>query len=198
MTSTSSTDSRVRLATDAGQIHTQARPRRTSVSITRSDRDRRGYCLTSSLLVAEPRDQVFAFFADAFQLETLTPPWLHFTVRTPQPIEMTEGAFIDYKLRLHGLPIRWRSKISQWQPSSRFVDEQVRGPYRYWHHLHTFEDHPDGTRVVDTVHYAMPLGWIMHPLLVRRDLTRIFEYRQTQLSSLFTPVPSEAASASTD
>ena len=135
-----------------------------SVAIRKSDRGSQGYCLTTELLVAEPRAQVFEFFADAFQLETITPPWLHFSVRTPRPIEMEAGTMIDYKLQLHGLPVGWRSKISEWQPPLRFVDEQVKGPYRCWHHLHTFEEINGGTLVSDIVHYAMPLGFILHPL----------------------------------
>ncbi len=125
-----------------------------SVIIQKSDHDPRGFCLTTELLVSDPREQVFEFFADAFQLETITPPWLHFSVQTPRPIEMKAATLIDYKLQLHGLPVRWRSKISVWQPPFRFVDEQVKGPYRYWHHLHTFEETEGGTLVSDIVRYA--------------------------------------------
>jgi ligand-binding SRPBCC domain-containing protein len=166
-----------------------------TVNIRKSDRDPRGYCLTTELLVAESRDDVFEFFADAFQLETITPPWLHFSVQTPRPIDMHEGTVIDYKLRLHGFPVRWQSKISTWEPPLQFVDEQVKGPYRYWHHLHTFEEFDGGTLVRDIVHYAIPLGFIMHPLLVRRDLTRIFEFRQTAMRRIFTPLQVSAAIA---
>jgi len=158
-----------------------------SVFIQKSADDSRGFCLTTELLVTEPRSQVFEFFADAFQLETLTPPWLHFSVRTPRPIDMQRGTLIDYKLRLHGIPVRWRSEISTWDPPHQFVDEQRKGPYRYWHHLHTFEDVPNGTLVRDFVRYSMPLGFILHPLLVRRDLTQIFEYRREAMCGIFTP-----------
>lgn len=159
-----------------------------SVRIEKSDRDPRGYRLTTELLVAEPRQRVFKFFADAYQLETITPPWLHFSVETPRPIEMTAGTLIDYKLRLHGLPIRWQSRIRAWEPCSEFVDEQVRGPYRYWHHLHTFLETDGGTLVRDDVHYAVPLGWLAHPLLVRRDLAKIFGFRRAKMSEIFTPL----------
>lgn len=159
-----------------------------TLEIKKSPDDPRGYRLTTELLVEEPRGQVFEFFADAFQLETITPPWLHFSVQTPRPIEMRTGALIDYKLRLHGLPIRWRSKISNWEPPFQFVDQQERGPYRYWHHLHTFEEVDGGTLVCDIVNYAVPLGFITHPLLVRRDLTKIFTYRRETLGRIFTPV----------
>lgn len=159
-----------------------------TVTIERSPTDPSGYRLTTELLVAEPRGQVFDFFADAFQLETITPPSLRFSVCTPRPLEMRSGVLIDYKLRLHGWPIRWRSKISNWKPPYQFVDEQLKGPYRYWHHLHTFDDVDGGTLVRDIVHYAIPLGFIMHPLLVRRDLTTIFEYRRKTMSTRFTPL----------
>ena len=134
------------------------------------------------------REQVFDFFADAFQLETITPPWLHFSVQTPRPIAMAKDVLIDYKLRLHGFPIRWQSRISCWEPPFQFIDEQVRGPYRYWHHLHTFEEFEGGTLVRDVVHYSVLLGAIMHPLIIRRDLTKIFEYRHDVMSRIFSPV----------
>jgi len=159
-----------------------------TVSISKSTRDPRGHCLSTELQVTEPRQQVFEFFADAFQLETITPPWLHFSVETPRPIDMCNGTLIDYKLRLHGLPIRWRSRISLLKPPFQFVDEQVKGPYRYWHHLHTFDDAEGGTLIRDLVHYAVPLGFITHPLLVRRDLTRIFGFRREEMCRIFSPV----------
>jgi ligand-binding SRPBCC domain-containing protein len=158
------------------------------VMIGKSDRDPSGYRLTTELLVKEPREQLFEFFADAFQLETITPPWLHFSVQTPQPIVMQPGTLIDYKLQLHGLPIRWRSKISDWDPPLQFIDEQVKGPYRYWHHLHSFDEVDGGTLVRDIVHYAVPFGFITHPLLIRCDLTKIFQHRHESMSSLFTPL----------
>ena len=158
------------------------------VDIVKSPHDAKGYRLTTELRVAEPISEVFDFFADAFQLETLTPPWLHFHVQTPRPIEMRAGALIDYRLRLHGLPLRWRSRISEWVPVQRFVDEQLVGPYRYWHHLHTFEQSEGATIVRDAVDYSIPLGTILHPLIVKRDLLKIFEFRQAKMGSIFTPV----------
>ena len=157
-------------------------------TIEKSERASGGYRLTTELLVEEPREQLFEFFADAFQLETITPPWLHFSVESPRPIDMHAGTLIDYKLRLHGLPIRWRSKISDWEPPFQFVDEQVKGPYRYWYHLHTFDETARGTLIRDVVHYAVPCGFITHPLLVRRDLTKIFGFRREKMSHIFTPV----------
>lgn len=132
-----------------------------------------------------PPEAVFPFFADAKNLDAITPPWLHFRVVTPQPIEMRVGTLIDYKLRLHGLPIRWRTLISDWQPPFRFVDQQVRGPYRQWIHTHTFEPRQGGTLARDVVRYAAPLDFITHPLFVRRDIERIFAFRNKALPEQF-------------
>lgn len=131
--------------------------------------------------LGRPLEEVFAFFADAFNLERLTPPWLRFRVLTPAPIEMREGALIDYRLRLHGLPLRWRSRIALWEPPHRFADEQVRGPYRRWHHTHRFEPGGEGTTVIDEVDYAVWGGSLVDRLLVRGDVERIFAYRRATL-----------------
>jgi ligand-binding SRPBCC domain-containing protein len=131
--------------------------------------------------------QVFDFFADAMKLEAITPAWLHFQVLTPQPIEIQQGSLIDYKLRLHGIPIRWRSEISVWEPTGRFVDRQVRGPYRLWRHEHLFTEHEGGTLVVDHIDYRVPGGSLAHWLLVEPDLRRIFEFRRHKLTELFAP-----------
>ena len=125
--------------------------------------------------------EVFPFFADAHNLEAITPPWLGFRVVTPRPIDMGAGTFIEYRLRLHGVPLRWRTRIAVWDPPRRFVDVQIAGPYRLWHHTHDFE--PDGeghTLMRDTVRYALPLGplgALAHRAVVRRDLASIFEFR---------------------
>ncbi len=124
--------------------------------------------------------EVFAFFSAARNLEVLTPSWLRFEVLTPEPIDLREGTLIDYRLRLHGLPLRWRSRIESWTPPRAFVDRQLRGPYRLWHHRHEFEPDGDATVVRDIVHYALPLGplgGLAHRAIVRRDLERIFEFR---------------------
>lgn len=131
------------------------------------------------------RNEVFDFFADAFNLEAITPPWLSFSVKTPAPIVMSTGTLIDYRLRLHGIPITWQTLISVWEPPFRFVDQQLRGPYRVWHHEHTFEEQDGGTLVRDTVDYAVPGGAFIHWLLVRRDVSRIFDYRTQQLKAYF-------------
>lgn len=139
---------------------------------------------TSHWLPRQP-DEVFDFYADAFNLERLTPPWLRFEVVTPPPIIMRAGVEIDYRLRLHGVGMKWRSRITAWEPPLRFVDEQVRGPYRRWVHTHTFTCSEGGTLVRDQVQYAMLGGWLADRLLVRRDLRRIFAYRQQRLAEIF-------------
>jgi len=127
--------------------------------------------------------EIFPFFADAANLERITPPWLRFTVLTPAPIAMRPGTLIDYRLRWRVFPIRWRTLISTWDPPHRFVDEQIRGPYRIWHHEHTFERDGDTTVMRDRIHFLAPLSWISHPLTVRRDVERIFAHRREAIGS---------------
>ena len=141
--------------------------------------------LTTEIVLPVLRDEVFEFFSDAHQLERITPPWLHFTVQTPRPIEMRCGTLIDYKLRLHGIPLRWRTKITEWTPPYRFVDEQLIGPYRLWRHVHTFADVGGKTRCRDQVDYSVPGGRLVHRLFVKRDVQKIFEYRRRTLSRIF-------------
>jgi ligand-binding SRPBCC domain-containing protein len=143
------------------------------------------FTLTSEQWLLRPLPEVFAFFADAGNLDTLTPSWLRFEILTPHPIEMKVGALIDYRLRLRGLPIRWQSEISDWSPPHRFVDEQRRGPYRLWHHMHTFHQRDGGTLVRDFVRYHVPGGALANTLFVRRDLQKIFAHRQQKLAELF-------------
>jgi ligand-binding SRPBCC domain-containing protein len=145
----------------------------------------KGYQLRTQQILPYSQEEVFAFFADAFQLETLTPPILHFSVLTPSPIDVKAGTLIDYKLRLHGIPIRWRSRISVWEPPTRFVDEQIRGSYQRWYHEHTFEPVDGGTLCRDVVDYAVPGGSLVHRFFVRPDLLKIFTYRQKKMDELF-------------
>lgn len=125
-------------------------------------------------------DDVFPFFADAFNLEAITPPLLDFSLLTPAPIELGAGTVIQYAMRLHGVPVNWVSSIQNWDPPHGFVDTQIRGPFRFWHHTHRFEALPGNrTRMTDEVRYALPLqpfGELAHPF-VRRDLRMIFDYR---------------------
>jgi ligand-binding SRPBCC domain-containing protein len=132
-----------------------------------------------------PPEEVFGFFADAGNLEAITPPWLGFTIVTPRPIDMHVGTIIEYRLRLHGLRLRWLTQIEAWEPGVRFVDRQLRGPYALWHHTHEFQRLPDGnTLMTDTVRYALPFGpagALAHRLLVARDLARIFDFRSQEV-----------------
>jgi ligand-binding SRPBCC domain-containing protein len=143
--------------------------------------------LSSRQLVPRPLAEVFPFYADAHNLEAITPPFLRFRVLTPAPIEMRPGLTIDYALRLRGLPIRWRSEIPVWEPPHRFVDRQVKGPYALWHHEHLFEETEQGTLVIDEVDYKLPggpLAPIANALLVKRDLIAIFGYRRSRIAEL--------------
>ncbi len=139
--------------------------------------------------IERPPADVFPFYADAGNLERLTPPWLGFEVTTPQPIEMAIGALIEYRLRLHGIPVRWRTRIEAWDPPHRFVDAQLRGPYALWHHTHTFRaDGEGGTILGDRVRYAIPFGAAgeaARSLFVARDLERIFDYRRDAVAEIF-------------
>lgn len=132
-----------------------------------------------------PPEELFPFFAYAANLDAITPPWLNFRIVTPQPVAMRAGTLIDYKLRVHGLPLRWRMLILEWQPPHRFVDEQLRGPYRQWIDTRTFEPRDGGTLARDAMHYAVPFDFIAHPLLVRRDIEKIFAFRQEALRRRF-------------
>ncbi len=135
-----------------------------------------------------PIETVFAFFADAHNLETITPPWLGFRILRVDSDEVREGTEIRYRLRLHGLPIYWRTEIRQWNPPYRFVDVQRSGPYRLWHHTHRFEAHGDRTKMIDIVRYALPfgiLGRFVHAIKVRNDVLKIFDYRRQRIDQLF-------------
>lgn len=139
----------------------------------------------AELWLPKTPEAIFPFFADAHNLEVLTPPWLRFEVLTPEPIEIGQGTRIDYRLRFRGFPLRWQSEITVWEPPHRFVDEQRRGPYREWIHEHTFELQDGGTLTRDVVQYAVPGGAIVDRLVVRRDVERIFQFRQQKLHELF-------------
>lgn len=143
------------------------------------------YRLTTRLYVARDLDTTFRFFADAGNLQRLTPPWLDFRILTPQPIAMHPGARIDYEIRIHKVPIRWRTVISDWTPPHRFVDRQLRGPYWEWNHTHRFSPLDAGTVVEDEVRYRPIGGALAHALFVRRDLERIFTYRQQRILEVF-------------
>jgi len=150
----------------------------------------RVHLLERSQRVEVPIDQAFAFYGDERNLEPLTPPWLHFEVTTPRPFVLSAGSLLEYRLRLHGVPIHWRTRIDAWESPTRFTDFQEQGPYKLWEHTHTFE--PDGERATiihDHVRYAIPfgpIGSLAHALFVRRDLERIFDFRRDAVAAQLT------------
>jgi ligand-binding SRPBCC domain-containing protein len=132
-----------------------------------------------------PREEVFAFFSDAANLQNITPPELHFRILSSQPIPMEEGTTIDYRLRLLGVPLRWQARVLDWVPPDGFVDEQVRGPYRFWRHTHRFYGEKQSTIIEDVVHYRLPFrpfGDLLHPL-VQLQLEGIFRFRRSAVRS---------------
>jgi ligand-binding SRPBCC domain-containing protein len=132
-------------------------------------------------------EAVFGFFADAGNLEAITPPLLRFRVVTPSPIVMGAGTRIRYRLRVHGVPLSWLTEITAWEPPYRFVDEQIDGPYALWHHTHTFAADGEETVMHDVVRYRIGcgvLGALANAVLVRRDLDRIFDYRAERVPRL--------------
>ena len=145
----------------------------------------RTYHLESRLWLPQPREKVFAFFADPQNLERLTPPSLRFEIISKDSRITHPGAVLDYRLRIRGIPVRWQSEISVWEPPSRFVDRQTRGPYRLWIHEHTFAEEGGGTWVGDHVEYAVPGGSLVQRWLVAPELERIFGYRRRVLKEIF-------------
>ncbi len=144
--------------------------------------------LTSEQFVPRPRDEVFAFFARPENLGTITPRWLDFQVLTPSPVPMHQGAVIDYVIRLGALPTRWRTMITSHDPPFRFVDEQLSGPYSFWHHTHEFVEKEGGTLIRDRVLYVLPmgdLGALVAGPLIRRRLDAIFAHRRRVIGARF-------------
>ncbi len=138
--------------------------------------------------IARPIEEVFRFFADARNLEEITPPWLGFRILAMNSSSISEGTEIRYRLRLHGVPIHWKTEIRQWAAPHRFIDVQRSGPYKLWHHTHLFEAHEGRTRMIDVVRYRLPFGVfgrIVHALKVRGDMRRIFDYRYQRIRELF-------------
>ena len=145
------------------------------------------HTLHYSVELPQPLDKVFAFFADVANLQRITPPELNFSILTPLPFEMKSGAKIDFMLSLMGVPFKWQTEISAWDPPNMLVDRQIKGPYAEWIHRHTFRDSGDGNTIMeDDVTYTLPsqpLGELVHPL-VRKQLVKIFNYRQETILQL--------------
>jgi len=144
--------------------------------------------LTTEVWLPQPPARIFDFFSDAGNLQVLTPPWLHFRILTPSPIAMQSGTQIEYRIRWRGVPLKWRTHITAWEPPHRFIDQQESGPYRQWIHEHTFAERDGGTLMRDRVDYAVP-GWVLEPIVARLivgpDVQRIFDYRQSKMRELF-------------
>ena len=141
------------------------------------------YDLVREQLVPRPVGDVFEFFSQARNLERITPSWLQFALLA-DPGPLGAGSLIEYRLRVHGVPLRWVSRIEEWEAGRGFVDRQLRGPYRFWHHRHEFVACGDATVVRDHVRYALPFGRLGHPF-VRHDLDRIFDFRRATVARLF-------------
>lgn len=154
------------------------------------------YSLTRTQVLPATPSQVFRFFENPENLATITPDWLTFRILTPQPLEMKAGALIDYTIRWMLLTVRWRTLVTTYAPPVSFVDEQVRGPYSFWHHTHLFRAVREGTEMVDTVRYVLPLGLLghlAHRMLVRRQLEEIFDYRARVIAGVFSVDRKEVA-----
>jgi ligand-binding SRPBCC domain-containing protein len=146
------------------------------------------YRLHRELWIPRPVESVFDFFSRAENLGRITPEWLNFQMLTPPEVELKAGTLLDYRLRIHGVPVRWRTRIVEWDPPHRFVDVQERGPYKLWHHTHRFVASGDGTTMTDDVEYALPfgvLGALVNWLQVRRDVKQIFDHRGRQVERIF-------------
>jgi len=146
------------------------------------------HVLTRELTVEAARPLVFDFFSDAGNLERITPPELRFRIFTPLPIDLCEGSLIEYRLRIHGFPVSWRTEIALWDPPFEFVDRELKGPYKQWIHRHTFVE-LDGNKTLirDEVKYRLPfepIGDLIH-CLVRRELDRIFDFREKAVTKIF-------------
>ncbi|MBD3169685.1 MAG: CDP-paratose 2-epimerase [candidate division Zixibacteria bacterium] len=146
------------------------------------------YHLKKQQYIARPREEVFEFFGKAENLEKITPGSLGFNIITPTPINMRAGTLIDYTVKPMIFPIRWRTLITDYDPPRRFVDEQLKGPYSFWHHTHTFEEKDGGTLITDEVRYVIPfgiIGRIAHVLFVKSQLKKIFDFREKVISEIF-------------
>ena len=169
------------------------------MSVTRIHRAMNVHRYEAHQWVEAPLEQAFGFFADAANLEAITPPFLNFRILTPLPVEMRVGARIDYRIALYGLPMVWKTRIERWEPGAAFIDRQLSGPYAQWIHLHQFESVAGGTQLYDRVDYALPLDPLSrpaHPMFVRPTIERIFAYRRRVIAQRFGGAGRESVSRS--
>ena len=143
------------------------------------------FLFESQRTLERPITEVFEFFSNAHNLAMITPPSMHLEILTPAPIEMFAGTRIDYRFKLYGIPVRWQTEITEWNPPYEFADEQRRGPYRLWRHTHTFDETAEGVIVGDSVEYAVWGDGLTNKLFVRPDIEKIFAYRSKQLNEIF-------------
>ena len=141
--------------------------------------------LSTEQYIAYPIDEVFNFYSEAKNLNLITPPFLDFNILSQSSVIVEEGTIFKYRLKIHGVPVRWKSLIKEWLPPNKFVDIQLRGPYLKWHHIHSFSSLGDKTKVTDKVEYIVPGGALIHNLFVKKDLLNIFNYRKKALNNFF-------------
>ena len=155
------------------------------IEFSKHPNQRKVFRLATQLVIPHPLEEVFKFFSDAENLEKITPPLLCFKIVTPQPIDIKEGTLIDYRLKIRGIPVKWRTKIANWEPPHQFIDSQLWGPYRKWEHLHTFEETKDGTLMKDQVDYSVFGGRLIERIFVRPDIKKIFTFRNEEILRRF-------------
>jgi len=144
------------------------------------------YNFEIEMIIPDKLNNVFAFFSTADNLQIITPPWLHFIILTPTPLEIQKGRIIDYKLSLYGFPFKWQTEITVWNPPHQFIDEQIKGPYRKWKHLHYFESRGNQTYMRDHVTYEIPVfPKILNKLFVSKNVEQIFNYRRKKINEIF-------------
>lgn len=142
----------------------------------------------TSQFVPRPLPEVFDFFSDPKNLEKITPPFLNFRIVAMSTPEIQQGSIIDYQLKIHGVPAKWKTLIEKWEPNSEFVDTQLKGPYKLWHHTHRFEAVAGGTMIFDRVNFRLPFGFIgalIAGAFVQNDVKEIFAYRRKVIAETF-------------
>ncbi|OGB65303.1 MAG: hypothetical protein A2Y94_01305 [Caldithrix sp. RBG_13_44_9] len=148
----------------------------------------KSYFFSTTSHLENPIEEIFQFFSNAENLSRVTPPHLKFEILTSLPIEMKKGTLIEYRLKIHHLPVYWQTEITVWEPPFRFVDVQLKGPYRKWVHEHKFEKMRAGTQMTDLVEYALPGGPfapIINKIFVGKDIKKIFSFRGNIFREIF-------------